>query len=140
MHHYVLKPVLIAALILMVGACASLYRVTVSEMTGAHAPSTPISVRVSALGIAANALTSQVGLLGLLVSTGRKPGSPHGGGTDAANTGGGTLTDDWADGLGAALREKCPRGRISNLVILRENRKYKSISAEYVTVKALCLE
>ena len=53
-------------------------------------------------------------------------------------TGNTVFTADYARGLAEIIYQKCPKGRIGNLVTVRETRKYPVVSGEIVKVTGDC--
>lgn len=47
--------------------------------------------------------------------------------------------DEYADGLLYMLYEKCPQGRITNLMSVRETSSYPVVSGEIVKIRGMCL-
>lgn len=55
------------------------------------------------------------------------------------HTGNGVLSYSYADHLEQKIREKCPSGKVTGLLMIRETRKYPVISGEIVKIKGFCL-
>ncbi len=49
------------------------------------------------------------------------------------------FNDKYADGLAISIYEKCPSGRITGLVLIRETASYPIVSGEIVKIKGHCL-
>ena len=50
------------------------------------------------------------------------------------------LNEHYARNVGKALRARCPRGKITNIVSIREAREYPVIKGEIVKIRANCEE
>lgn len=55
------------------------------------------------------------------------------------STGNPVFVEDYARRMNEAILEKCPSGRITGLVSLRETAKYPVVSGEIVRVKGYCI-
>jgi hypothetical protein len=55
------------------------------------------------------------------------------------HTGNGVYVKDYAKNLVEVIYEKCPSGRVTGLVSIRETRKYPIVSGEIVKVTGYCL-
>ena len=55
------------------------------------------------------------------------------------STGDATFRDDWADGVLAKIRARCPTGRMTGISVARESADYPVVSGEVVTIKGYCV-
>jgi hypothetical protein len=55
------------------------------------------------------------------------------------STGNPVFSDKYTENILSLLREKCPQGRVSGLVSIREMNKYPVVSGEIVKVTGYCL-
>lgn len=55
-------------------------------------------------------------------------------------TGNMVFSEDYADGIVQHIRTKCPRGKISGLMSIRETNKYPVISGEIIKIVGYCSE
>lgn len=124
--------------------CAMLWHVQVGEVdsrTPNHAAWVPFEVMVSETGVSVEEAGKVAKAIG-----GR-------GGQDAnqvaqfiqmfqigPRTGNPVYTERYAEKLIYLLHEKCPSGRVTGLVSVREMRKYPVISGEIVKVTGYCLK
>jgi hypothetical protein len=118
--------------------CTTLHHVQLDEIDSSRGHLTPFSVRVSEIGIntrevgqLASAVThnksaSKAAAIMALFQFGPKTGEPG-------------LDDRYADVVAQAILDKCPSGRVTGLVSLRETTKVYAISGEYVTVRGFCI-
>jgi len=53
-------------------------------------------------------------------------------------TGNPVYSDDYADAIFGRLKERCPSGKISNLVSIREAARYPVVSGEIVKITGYC--
>ncbi len=102
--------------------------------------STPIDIKVSELGVStreagfiartalkgdARKAASFIQLIIELSQMGPRTGNP-------------VLDDTYADGIEALLRQQCPSGNVTSLMLVREMRRYPVISGEIVHLTGRC--
>ena len=134
---YVSPLALVVPLALLAG-CTTLHHVQVDEIDASRGRLAPFEIRVSEVGInvreigqVASAVTrnktaSRAAALMALFQFGPKTGEP-------------VLDDRYADVVAQAILDKCPSGRVTGLVSLRETTKVYAVSGEYVTVRGFCI-
>jgi len=123
--------------------CAVLHRAQYGDVDATHKKAKKISVKVSENTINIGELSSVAGAIGkkskgvgklgeafdwyeTLFQFGPRTGTP-------------VFTENYARGVPAQLAEKCPKGRLVNIVSLRESREYPVVKGEIVRVDADCI-
>ena len=129
---------LLAPLAIPLAGCATLHHVQLDEIDASRGRLEPFEIHVSELGIdvrqaghVASAVSgskapNKVAALVSLFQFGPKTGEPG-------------LDDRYADVVAQAILERCPGGRVTGLVSVRESTKYYAVSAEYVSVRGFCI-
>ena len=132
----------ICGLGLVTSGCAQLHQVQIGEIHGDEGDLAPFEFKVSEMGLdihGASAVTRSV--------------MPRGDASKAVSsieniiamiqfgpkTGNAVYSDTYADTLALQLRTKCPSGKMTGLVSIRESRKYPVISGEIVKIKGYCI-
>ena len=125
---------------LSVTGCATLHHVQVGQVDGRDATvGIPFEVMVSETGISTeeidgiarvasqggNNAVSGIAAIVSLFQMGPRTGNP-------------VYTERYAEKLIYQIYEKCPSGEISDLMSIRETRKYPVISGEIVKITGLC--
>jgi hypothetical protein len=120
------------------GGCATLHHAQVDEIDASRGRLVPFEIHASEVGINAREV-------GRLVSATTRNGA----GNAAANlvalfqygpkTGDPVLDDTYADALAQEILARCPTGRVTGLVSMRETTKIYAVSGEYVTVRGFCI-
>lgn len=137
-----LVPFLIATSMGLLSGCAHLHHVQVGQIDNRNALiDVPFEVLMSETGVS----TEEIGAIARATRTGA--------GKDAGNvaaiiglfqmgprTGNPVYNERYAEKLVYEIYRKCPSGRVSNLVSIREMRKYPVISGEIVKVTGVCRE
>jgi hypothetical protein len=134
MRRFVVLLPLLAALV----GCATLHQAQLDEIDASRGRLEPFELHVSEVGVnvkeageLASAATrsrgpSQLANVVALFQTGPKTGNV-------------VFDDDFADVIAAKILERCPSGRVTGLMSLRESTKYYAVSGEYVTVRGYCV-
>jgi len=132
------KIVFILLLFLMTNSCAQLYHVQLGEVIShPQFNSQPFDIKVSEVGVSLED-TSRI-----LEATNNKDAAQA---TEiiglfqlGPRTGNPVYTKNYAKNLQKMLYERCPSGRITGLMSVRESRKYPVISGEIVKITGYCL-
>jgi hypothetical protein len=124
--------------------CATVHRATISEIRPAGERGGEMDVKLSEMGfdVQGAAKTTRY----LTARHGNKNAQSAGAILDfvvamsswAPKTGNPTVSDLWADGSYDELKRRCPNGRVSNVMVVRESAKYPLVSGEIVRIKADC--
>ena len=118
--------------------CASLHHAQLDEIDNTRGRLEPFELHVSELGVN----TREAGQVASAVSRNRA------GSTAAAiielfqfgpKTGNPVFDDAYADVIADDILARCPSGRVTGLMSLRESTKYYAVSGEYVTVRGYCI-
>ena len=137
-----LSALFIAACATALSGCAILHHAQVGQIDNRNAlVDVPFVILMSESGVS----TEEIGALARATRTGA--------GKDVGNvaaiiglfqmgprTGNPVYNERYADQLVYEIYRKCPSGRVSNLVSIREMRKYPVISGEIVKVTGVCRE
>ncbi len=119
-------------------ACATLHKTAIDEIDAQHGRLQPFEIHVSDTGLDAKALgavasvaarssrPSKVADIVALFEFGPKTGDP-------------VFSDTFADHVVDEVLARCPSGRVTGLVSLRESAKYAVASGEVVTVRGFCI-
>jgi hypothetical protein len=127
---------------LLITGCASLHHYQLGDIDASRGKLTPFEIQVDETGIdtqealevgklaagskANRERVSDAQAIVALFQVGYKTGDP-------------TFSDDWADGMLAKVRDRCPSGRITGLTVVRESMNYPVVSGEIVTLKGYCM-
>lgn len=130
------------ALLLGASGCAVLHHVQIGEIDNRGGKKVPFDVMVSETGINLHEAADiarvfsrtrrsdkQLDMVENIVTytqVGTKTGNP-------------VFVEDYARRLNEAVLEKCPSGRITGLISLRETAKYPVVSGEIVRIKGYCI-
>lgn len=130
------------ALLFGASGCAVLHHVQIGEIDNREGKRVPFDVMVSETGINLQEATDvarvfsktrrsdkQLDMVENIVrftQVGTKTGNP-------------VFVEDYARRINEAVLEKCPSGRITGLVSIRESAKYPIVSGEIVRVKGYCI-
>lgn len=114
-------------------SCAVLHHVQVGSIDNTQAPEeivTPFDIKVSETGVntdEAGSLSNQneIATAIALFQMGDRTGNP-------------VYNEKYAEGIIHSILEKCPSGKITNLMSIREARKYPVISGEIVKITGVC--
>ena len=129
------------AAVAMLAGCAHLNHVQIDEVDSSQGRLEPFEVLVSETGVSA----SEAIQAGKVLSGGANSRTMNDTGTVVAlvqfgpKTGNPSLSDDYADRAMAEILARCPSGRVTGLMSVRENRKYPVISGEIVKIKGFCI-
>ncbi len=136
------KPLSLLLLVLMCSGCASLHHIQVGEIdddpdyvlrpleikineTGVNIQEAGKIAKVLAKNSAGRAADQAASIIGLF-QMGPRTGNP-------------VYTDDYARDILQIIYEKCPSGRLTGLMSIRETRKYPVISGEIIKIKGYCM-
>ena len=126
----------------LTSACASLHSYEVDDIDSSQGSLTPFEVKVDDTGInlhqafeVGEALADDKSAKRLdtadhivaLFQVGPSTGNP-------------TLNDTWADGLVAAIRDRCASGRVTGVTTVRETNSYPVVSGEIVAIRGYCIQ
>lgn len=127
--------------IMLASGCASLHSYQVDDIDSSEGTLSPFEVKVDDTGInlhqafeVGEALTDKKSAKRLdtaddiiaLFQVGPSTGNP-------------TLNDTWADGLVAAIRDRCASGRVTGVTTVRETNHYPVVSGEIVAIRGYCI-
>jgi len=122
-------------------ACASMYSYQVDDIDSSSGILTPFEVKVDETGLNLHEAT---GVAKAVVDEGSAKRLSTA--EDVVSlfevgpsTGNATFSDTWADGLVAAIRERCETGRVTGVTTVRETNRYPVVSGEIVTVRGFCI-
>jgi hypothetical protein len=127
---------------LFMGACAQLHHVQIGDIDNDEGDLTPFELMVSETGINIDEAAS----IGKAMV--RDQGSQEAISTIQTiialfqygpRTGNLVYSDTYTDQLADDIRKKCPSGRLTGLMSIRESRKYPVISGEIVKIKGYCI-
>lgn len=136
------RTLLVASVFLMQAGCAILHHVQVGQVDSrdANAAWIPFEVMVSETGVN----TEEIGRYAKAANNGNNNAV-----SDAAaiiglfqigpRTGNLVYNEAYAQKVVYLIHEKCPSGRVTGLMSVREMRKYPAISGEIVKVTGYCL-
>jgi hypothetical protein len=120
------------------GGCATLHHAQLDEIDATSGHLEPFEIHVSNVGVD----VKEAGEAASALSRSRQPSkfaSVMEAFTFGPKTGDITFDDAYADVLAEEIIQRCPSGRITGLVSLRESAKYYVVSGEYVTVRGFCI-
>jgi len=137
-----MRKITLAALALLLSACAQLHHVQIGEIESHPAyVAKPFDIKISETGVnvgeakeIAKAFLDEkgqeraeaiAGIIGLF-QMGPRTGNP-------------VYVKGYAKNLIQLIYEKCPSGRVTGLMSIRETRKYPVVSGEIVKVTGYCL-
>lgn len=141
---WAVRGVLLAA-VLGGGACAELHHVQMGDIDSGGGPLSPFEIKVSEVGF------SQDDVANIAAGVAMASGSDKtAGGIESINaiiglfnfgphTGNPVFSDKYADGLWAAVIARCPSGRVTGIMAIREQRKYPVLSGEIVKLTGYCI-
>ena len=127
-----------AALAPPLGGCTTLHHAQLDEIDATRGHLEPFEIHASDLGID----VKEAGEAASALSQNRQPSkvaSVMAAFTYGPKTGDITFDDAYADLLAERILERCPSGRVTGLVSLRESTKYYVVSGEFVTVRGFCI-
>jgi hypothetical protein len=125
----------------LASACASLHSYQVDDIDSSEGTLVPFEVKVDDTGInlhqafeVGEAVTDEKSAKRLntaedviaLFQVGPSTGNP-------------TLNDTWADGLVAAIRDRCASGHVTGVTTVRETNHYPVVSGEIVAIRGYCI-
>jgi hypothetical protein len=121
--------------------CAVLHHVQLSDIDGsAEYVKVPIEVKVSEMGVSMNDIKN------IANSTHTRTGKDVGNTAEFINnfqmgprTGAPVYSDKYAEKIVYELHTKCPTGKITGVMSVRESREYPVIKGEIVKITAYCL-
>ncbi|MCX6111384.1 MAG: hypothetical protein NTZ90_17450 [Proteobacteria bacterium] len=128
------------------GGCAVLHKIQLSDVEPVPAgKGTPISVKVSEttvdfreLGAIAN-IAGKSAHSGALSGVGRALGAYTTLFQFGPRTGTPVFNEFYARAVPDLLVEKCPHGRLTNIISIRETRSYPVVKGEIIRIDALCV-
>jgi hypothetical protein len=132
-----------AALALAFSGCAFLHHVQIGDIDSRKGKLVPFDIKLSETGFnldeAANVASSltrssaaQDDIAGVRALLGLFQWGP--------TTGNPVFTEKYAESLAALLYERCPSGRVTGLMAIREMRKYPVVSGEIVKLTGYCVK
>jgi hypothetical protein len=128
---------------LATSGCAILHHAQIGDVDSRQGKLVPFDIKVSETGvnldeaadIASNLTRSKAAqddIAGVRALIGLFQWGP--------TTGNPVYTEKYAEGLAALLYERCPSGRVTGLMAIREMRKYPVISGEIVKITGYCVK
>jgi hypothetical protein len=120
------------------GGCTTLHHAQLDEIDATRGHLEPFEIHASDVGVD----VQQAGALASAMSRSRQPSkvaNVMAALTYGPKTGDITFDDRYADVVAEKILERCPTGRVTGLVSLRESTKYYVVSGEYVTVRGFCI-
>lgn len=126
----------------LLSGCAVLHKVQVGQIDNRNGPvAVPFEIKLSETGVSVEEIgaaarlanrhagrdAAGVAAIIALFQTGPRTGNP-------------VYDEHYAEKLIYQLHEKCPSGRVTDLMSIREMRKYPAISGEIVKVTGYCLK
>ncbi len=125
----------------LTSACASLHSYQVDDIDSSEGTLTPFELEVDDTGINVH----QAFQIGEAVSDEKSAKRLNTADDIVAlfqvgpSTGNPTLNDTWADGLVAAIHDRCVSGRVTGVTTLRETNHYPVVSGEIVAIRGYCI-
>ena len=122
-------------------SCSYVYQVQLGEIDNRDVfEKTKFEIKVSELGVDVKEAGDLIGVLAKI----DKDKSNKASGIIrlfqfGPRTGNPVFNEKYADNVLSLIREKCPQGRVSGLVSIREMNKYPVVSGEIVKVTGYCL-
>lgn len=138
--------VAVAAMAAAASGCANLHSVHMGDIDSTQGALRPFIVIVSETGV------SQEEAAGIAAGVAVAAGSQEAAGGIAGlsgiialfnfgpRTGNPVFSDTYADSLWDLVHARCPSGRMTGLVAVREQRKYPVISGEIVKIQGYCID
>ena len=120
--------------------CARLHTVQIGDIDDSLPREKPVEVKQSETGLD----VGEAARLANFASGGRASGAASGveklwkALTYGPKTGNVVFADDYADQVLEKLQERCPGGRLTGFMTIRETNKYPVVSGEIVRVRAYC--
>lgn len=128
----------------MISGCATLYRTQYGDIDHSLGELKPFEVILSEIGVS-HQQAAEIGAAVAAASGSKKTSGAFGGlkfllaiSNYGPTTGNPVFSDKYSDVLWDILRGKCPNGRITGLMVVREAAKYPVISGEIVRVSGYC--
>ena len=134
------------ALILLLISCAQLHNVQITEFVNADNEGEPFEIVVNEAGFSSDEAMGLVQESHKQANFGESSESIEAFRTILAlsqfgpKTGNPVFYTDYLDEIEQKILEKCPSGRVVNLVSIRETRKSIIVSGEVVRIQGVCLK